>query len=132
MSKYSPLTDHLSKNGSSLISMRFAEIERVIGRPLPPSSREHRAWWSNNPSNNVMTKAWLAAGYETEQVDISGEKLVFRKQSYRAPPPSGPARNIEAEHPLLGCYRGQITFSPGYDPTEPTGGDWNVLADGDR
>jgi hypothetical protein len=26
-----------------------------------------------------MTKEWLAAGYETEQVDIAGEKLVFRR-----------------------------------------------------
>ena len=39
----------------------------------------HRAWWSNNPSNNVMTKVWLAAGYLTEQVDVSARKLVFRR-----------------------------------------------------
>ncbi|MEI9904971.1 MAG: hypothetical protein WDN06_14155 [Asticcacaulis sp.] len=27
-----------------------------LGFELPPSSRTQRAWWSNNASNNVMTR----------------------------------------------------------------------------
>ena len=59
--------------------MTFAEIERVIGGKLPPNSLNIPAWWSNNPSNNVMTKVWLSAGFRTEQVDVKSRKVVFRR-----------------------------------------------------
>ena len=76
-SKYTPLESHLRDSGLAQMAMTFGEIERVIGAPLPPAALKHRAWWSNNPSNWVMTKAWLAAGYETEKVDMENRKLVF-------------------------------------------------------
>ena len=77
MSKYQPLTDHLRGSGAAVVPMTFEQVERVIGAKLPPSARK-RAWWSNNPTNNVMTKAWLAAGYESTRVDMTDGKLVFR------------------------------------------------------
>jgi hypothetical protein len=58
--------------------MTFGEIERVLGTSLT-HSQKHRAWWSNNPSNNVMTQYWLEAGFVTKQVDVKGKKLVFRR-----------------------------------------------------
>jgi hypothetical protein len=78
LSKYEPLQIWLRQQSRSMIPMTFHEIEKIIGSPLP-ASKASRAWWSNNPSNNVMTREWLAAGYETEQVDIEGERLVFRR-----------------------------------------------------
>ena len=78
MGKYTPLRDYLTSQARDHVPMTFKEIEAVIGETLP-SSKQYPAWWSNNSSNNVMTKEWLAAGYETEQVDIGGEKLVFRR-----------------------------------------------------
>ena len=59
--------------------MTFREIEKITGAKLPPKAQHHRAWWSNNPDNNVMTKVWLAAGFESAQVDMEGRKLVFRR-----------------------------------------------------
>jgi len=78
MPKYAPLGDFLRKQRSAQVPMTFAQIERVIGAKLPPSQYQ-RAWWSNNPWNNVMTKVWLDAGFVTEQVDVEGRKLVFRR-----------------------------------------------------
>jgi hypothetical protein len=60
--------------------MSFSEIEAIIGSSLPPSSRRHRAWWSNNPSNSVITFSWLNAGYRTADVDMGSERLVFRRE----------------------------------------------------
>src|SRR5262245_58138820 len=78
MSKYAPLGDYLRKQKVKLVPMTFADIERIIGAKLPKSQR-YPAWWSNNPWNNVMTQVWLDAGFETEQVDVVGRKLVFRR-----------------------------------------------------
>lgn len=77
-SKYHSLTDHLRRSGAPAVPMTFADVERVIGAKLPRSAAE-RAWWSNNPANNVMTRAWRAAGYESTRVDMRNRTLVFRR-----------------------------------------------------
>ena len=79
MSKYEPLAAHLRESGRDSISMIFKEVEEVIRALLPPSAYKHRAWWSNNPSNNTCTRAWLDAGYETTEVDMKNRTLSFRK-----------------------------------------------------
>lgn len=79
VSKYQPLGDYLAGRQASETPMSFNEIEQVVGTPLPPKAVNYPAWWSNNPSNNPMTKVWLEAGYRTERVDIGGAKLVFRR-----------------------------------------------------
>ena len=63
MSKYSRLGEFLRSQRTKEVPMTFAEIERVTGARLPANSPQYPAWWSNNPSNNVMTKIWLAAGF---------------------------------------------------------------------
>jgi hypothetical protein len=130
MGKYEPLGEFLRKQRTARVPMSFQDIERVTGVKLPPKAQHHRAWWSNNPSNNVMTKVWLAAGYETEQVDMAGRKLVFRRVGELAssspseapaqPPQNGPRKH----HPLFGALKGLIRVMPGTDLTEPADPDW--------
>jgi hypothetical protein len=136
MSKYDPLTHHLAQRGYSRIPMGFSELETLLGFGLPDSARKHRAWWSNNPSNSVMTKAWLAAGYRSEQVDLEAEKLVFAKLNEVDPTPSATVQEPtpKGRHPLIGCMRGTFTIMSGTDLTEPTEPDWEdqLLAKFDR
>ena len=138
MSKYDLLEDHLRDSGRESAPMTFGEIEHVIGAKLPPSAFRHRPWWSNNPSNSVITHAWLRAGYRTEKVDMEGRKLVFRRSAPDAPPPvarDGPAPGggeaSGARRPglvsgVFGALAGTVTFAPGADPTAPTGEDWDA------
>src|SRR5205807_8896752 len=112
------------QRGGSQARMTFAEIERVIGSKLPKSQR-YPAWWSNNPSNNVMTRIWLDAGYETEQVDIEGRKLVFRRVESRPVVPNGAKAAASGEqHPFYGWMKGTVRIAPGVDLTEPADPEW--------
>ena len=77
MARYDKLKHFLSNAKGADVDMTFAQIEGVLGRALPPSAFVHRAWWSNNPDNNVMTKAWLAAGYQTVDVDMGARTVTF-------------------------------------------------------
>ncbi len=134
MTKYQPLTDHLAGQRTSQVQMSFDEIERVIGAKLPPSAGSHRAWWSNNPLNNVMTKAWLDAGFISEQVDLSARKLAFRRLATSSPKPdrSGPQRKTGAaqgQPGLFGCLRGTVSLGSGVDLTEPADPDWGGRVD---
>ena len=79
-SKYEPLKTFLSESGQAEIPMTFEEIEAIIDCKLPSKASGYPAWWSNNPSNNPMTRAWLDAGYKSERVDTKNRRLVFRQQ----------------------------------------------------
>jgi hypothetical protein len=130
MGKYEPLGDFLRKQRGNEVSLTFAEIERITGIKLPPKAQHHRAWWSNNPSNNVMTKVWLAAGYETKQVDISARRLTFRRigEQGRAQGLSRSAATPETSrsgrHPMLGALKGLVQVMPGTDLTAPADPAW--------
>jgi hypothetical protein len=132
--KYAPLGDFLRKQRASRVPMSFAQIERVIGGKLP-RSQHHRAWWSNNPWNNVMTKVWLDAGFVTEQVDIEGRKLVFRRVAKEDAPmghfeetPQKPGQFASARHPLFGALKGLVRIPEGTDLTEPADPEWGENA----
>jgi len=85
VSKYDPLGAQLRRQTADRIAMSFREIEHVTGVSLPEKSQHSRAWWSNNPGNNVMTKVWLDAGFETAEVDLKAHTVVFvRKDTARA------------------------------------------------
>src|SRR6266446_9613022 len=79
MGKYEALGAFLREQRAQEVPLTFNEIEKITGVKLPPKAQHHRAWWSNNASNNVMTKVWLDAGFESAQVDMEGRKLVFRR-----------------------------------------------------
>jgi hypothetical protein len=86
MGKYTALEAFLLAQKKPVIPTTFAQIESVVGHPLPASAK-YPAWWSNNPSNNSMTKVWRRAGFRTEQVDVVQKTLVFRHCPSSAPEP---------------------------------------------
>ena len=128
MTKYTPLEKHLENKWDEFVPMQFSDIEAIIKDDLPPSARKHRAWWSNNPSNSVITFAWLEAGYKTTEVDLEGETLVFRRVSKK--PPAAPAAVNEmqatGQHPLFGCLKGTVTIPDDLDLTLPADPDWGA------
>ena len=127
MSKYEPLGTFLKKQGRERVPMTFAEIERVTGVKLPPSALKHRPWWSNNPDNSVMTKVWLDAGFESEQVDMEKRRLVFKR--VRKAKAAGGEGVEKPFHPLYGYMKGLIRVMPGVDLTQPADPDWAARLD---
>jgi len=133
--KYEPLTEFLRRQSRAVVRMSFDEIERVIGAKLPPSAMHHRAWWSNNAENNVMTKAWKDAGFESEDVDMTGRQVTFRRvHSERLHGAGAPNVDVPTEdrHPLIGWMKGTLTIADGVDLTQPADAEWGEAAYGER
>lgn len=86
MSKYTPLQAHLEGKGGSQLPMTFAEVEEILGFPLPPSARNHPAWWSNNRGTNVAVKAWRDAGWRTSRVSLPEQRVTFVREAETAQP----------------------------------------------
>jgi hypothetical protein len=129
MGKYEPLGAFLRDQRAPEVPLTFNEIEKITGTKLPPKAQHHRAWWSNNSSNNVMTKVWLEAGYESTRVDMSARKLVFRRVGKAVaadPKVSSPIKKGE-RHPLFGALKDVTFIPPGVDLTEPADPDWGKI-----
>ena len=134
MGKYSPLRDFLIDQDQPIVSMSFEQIEKLIGHPLPPS-KVRRAFWSNNPDNNVMTREWLAAGFLAEAVDVNGGKLVFRRREespvmFHGESTEDAQLTPTGRDPLFGCMRGTLKLLPDVDYTQPADPDWGRIDDG--
>jgi hypothetical protein len=135
MGKYEKLGAFLQKQRTREVPLTFGEIEKITGAKLPPKAQHHRAWWSNNAGNNVMTRVWLNAGFESAQVDMAARKLVFRRIA-KAGAAGGfaeaaptPYATRDGRHPLCGALK-DITFvPPGVDLTEPADPEWADLLD---
>ena len=134
MGKYEPLGAFLRSQPMAEVPLSFRDIEAIVGAPLPPRAQHQRAWWSNNASNNVMTKEWLNAGFRTERVDLAARRLVFRRADTHGVHPrpwrqGDPIPLVNGRHPIFGSMKGTITIAPGVDLTEPACPEWASLAD---
>lgn len=148
MSKYQPLGDYLASQTADEVAVSFDDIERITGVRLPAKAQQQRAWWSNNPANNVMTRVWLDAGFRTERVDVARRQLVFR----RARPPEGrvasghsigeptvmyevntrkPTPGSGGRSPLFGWLKGYVQVEPGTDLAKPADPEWVERLDAD-
>ncbi len=81
MGKYAPLTRFLREREESRITMRFAELEEVLGFSLPASACKYASWWANSASGQSQIKGWRDAGWEARDVDLRGRKITFVRVS---------------------------------------------------
>ena len=80
MNKYDPLENHLVKSGQDVITMSFAELEAILGAPLPHTAYHRNEWWGNEKSSggHVQARAWMGAGY-TVRADRAAQVAVFTR-----------------------------------------------------
>ncbi len=76
MAEYWRLRRFLERQRADKIVLSFEELEGILGHPLPPSARKHRAWWGNWHGHS-QARAWLEAGWKVLEVDLAGEEVVF-------------------------------------------------------
>lgn len=78
--KYDPLSRHIAKLAGDEWRARFSDIENVLGFKLPASARRYPAWWENDSKGHPHAGAWLKNGWKTTEVDLAGERLIFRRE----------------------------------------------------
>ena len=74
--KYRALWAWLRDQPGERLPVRFAEIEEVIGMPLPPSCRKHPAHWSSY-EGSAVARAIRDAGWVATSVNVEHEQLVL-------------------------------------------------------
>ena len=77
--KYEPLATYLATVSADEITMRFAEVEAIVGK-LPRSAYDYRQWWENSTSQVEAKDGWLAAGWKVASVDQANGNVTFRRE----------------------------------------------------
>lgn len=98
--------------------MRFGDIEEIIGRALPPSSRKYPAWWGNNDQGGKRhSSAWLNAGWRTADLALAMEEVSFVRMFEPAPLTifsAGVATSLSADWVHIGeltlSHEGKLIF----------------------
>jgi hypothetical protein len=121
MGKYEPLEKFLKRHRPGRWRVAFRELESLLGFKLPQSAFKYPAWWSNDDTGHSHAKAWLDAGWRTEEVDLAARKLTFTRADDAPAKVSAPASDP------WGCMAGTVTVMPETDLTAPTE-EWNAEA----
>jgi len=85
MSKYDPLSARLAGHAEPEWRASFAEIEEVLGFPLPKTALTNRAWWHNTGAQPHQ-RSWTGSGWEVAEVDHAQGLATFRKAAAAASP----------------------------------------------
>ena len=77
-SMYAPLGAHLAAKPMTerMVRMGFDEVERIVGKHLPKSAYEYRAWWSNDPERPHAAE-WLNAGWRAQYISMGERRVNF-------------------------------------------------------
>lgn len=134
-----PLTDHLQQSPLHWVVLSVAEIEQLIGQPLPASLRQHARTWTNPLSR--YAKAWRRAGYRARPAQLAADDRVFvhrRASTARIPSPTPSADPValllgdgdvqaDIEQPAADLYRSEL-FSRRRVYAASRGRPWLILS----
>lgn len=94
--KYRLLWRWLQDQGRDEINLSFADIEQVLGMPLPQSARRHLAHWYGY-EGTALGRAIRDAGWRAHQVDLTDETVTFIREEAQslvsAPPAQAAAQD---------------------------------------
>ncbi len=90
MSKYDPLKNYLRQATESALTLKFVEIEQILGFDLPASAYKYASWWANSARGGAHMKSWRDAGWEVSKIDLSGRRVTFRRRSGQPVRPLSP------------------------------------------
>ena len=77
---YQPLYHYLDNRYANRVVLTFAQIEDLLGFPLPNSARVDRAWWENKDPNDTPpphSRAWALAWIATP--NLQAQTVVFER-----------------------------------------------------
>ncbi len=82
---YAPLAEHLAAReavGERRVTLGFAAVEALLGRPLPATARAgrgYRPWWRGQGDAPHAWYGWLRGGWRVATVDLAAETVTFAR-----------------------------------------------------
>ncbi len=114
MSKYDPLTKRLAAAKGGEWKASFAELEKLLGAPLPKIAKTGKAWWK---SDAATPQAKAFAGWDAEP----GKAGVVFRRTGAAPAQSKAAETVPTSDDTPTILK-RLEVSPGWGMALVAGG----------
>ena len=110
MAGWSELSRFLRESDTDVVRLSYAELETVLGRPLPASAVRHRPQFWSNAERNAYADHWRRAGYATRLRGADPREVVFvrtrageHREASRAGSSAARSTAAEIDVVLVGC-----------------------------
>ena len=83
--KYTALYQYLANRYADTVVLTFAQIEDLLGFPLPDAARVDHAWWANigpNDTHQPQSRSWTLAS-RTATPNLQAQTVVFERAQDR-------------------------------------------------
>ena len=77
MTGYKEFGSYLDEQNESF-SIKFDDVEEIIGEKLPPSAYDHQPWWSNSDTHPLM-KIVLSKNWKSKNLNLDTQEIEFYK-----------------------------------------------------
>ncbi len=81
MTAYRRLQQYLDDSRRPRITLRFEELEQVLGGALPAAAQQRREWWVGS---NTEAPQFALAGWDIEQVYLGASIVTFKRRTSTA------------------------------------------------
>jgi hypothetical protein len=78
--QYQQLREYLQDRYANRVVLTFAEIEDLLGFPLPEHARVDQAWWGGGARPSTQSDAWTVAG-RIATVNLLAQNVVFERDA---------------------------------------------------
>ena len=80
--EYQLLQTYLRDRYADRVVLTFAEIESLVGFPLPESARSQQEWWDSTDGapRTAQSDAWTLA-HRTAKVNLVARSVVFDRET---------------------------------------------------
>ena len=76
--KFRALEDFFRKTNTTPITLKFNEIENIIGFKLCDSAIKYSSYWFQSRKGSI-SNAWINQNYEILKLDLKKQKIIFRR-----------------------------------------------------
>jgi hypothetical protein len=79
--EYRTLHKYLDGRYADTVVLTFAEMEDLLGGPLPALARAEQEWWANpqiNGSSSPQSRFWMQAS-RTAKANLAAQNVVFER-----------------------------------------------------
>ncbi len=82
VSAYQPLGEWLAACPEATVTLSFADLEEILGQPLPRPARQYPRWWYRwEDERRGPGAAWHAAGWRLVAVACQPDSVRFQRLS---------------------------------------------------
>ena len=92
--KYQPLADYLAALDRDEVTLTFAQMECILGVPMPAAAHTRQFWINNLRSRRHPSREWLQVGRRVGVAEPRRERVTFQRSGphMREAAAGGPSR----------------------------------------